>query len=274
MLTAPASGARARLKAKARRLRPRRFQAYCIGAAKTGTTSVAGMFAEAARAGHEPEPRLTTALVIDHLEGRIDEDTLAGRLRERDRRLRLELESAHPLGYVAGTLVRTFPEARFVVTVREPRSWLESRLNFHHAVHPPAWERYREYFWTSRHQGHAPEEAVLADYGLCSIDVYLAQYADHYRRVLSEVPEDRRLVVTTADIDRRGAEIAAFLGVDAGRVVASHEKQAADKINPLDRMDRGYVDARILHHCRPVIEEFFPRTLAGYESPDLGPAGA
>jgi hypothetical protein len=243
---------------------PRRFQCYCIGAAKTGTTSVASVFSMY-RTQHEPEVRRTNSLVIDYLEGRLGDGELRDRLIERDRRLNLELESAHPLGYLAEALVEIFPAATFIVTVREPLDWLHSRLNFHHKVHPRAWAEYRKYFWIRRHTGYAPEERILERYDLCSLDTYLSQYADHYERVLSAVPEERRLVVRTSRINDDIQTIAAFIGASPGNVAEAHSNRSDDKIKPLDEIDDRFVRERILHHCGSLIERFFPERLSFYQ---------
>lgn len=248
------------------RFRPRRFQAYCVGAAKTGTTTVGEMFSFAYRSVHEAEAQRTNHLVIQHLEGQIGETELEAILRERDRRLHLEIESAHPLGYLAGTLARIFPDSRFIVTIREPLSWLRSRLNYHYKAKPPEWEEYRDYFWVHRQKEYAPEEAPLQRFGLCSLDIYLGQYADHYARVFASVPEARRITVRTSEINPRAAELARFVGADPSRVRPSHSKRSDNQIDPLSEMDEAFVKERVLHHCRPLIEEFFPEKLASYEA--------
>lgn len=246
------------------RLRPRRFQSYCVGAAKTGTTSIASSFSAAYRARHEPEAQKTNRLVIDYLEGNLDRQELHNKLVERDRRLKLEMESAHPLGYVAGVLSDIFPDALFIVTIREPLSWLRSRLNYHHKVDPPSWQEYRQYFWTRRHQGFAPEEAPLQSFGLCSLDTYLSQYADHYRRVLNEVSVERRLLVRTSEINQNIDNICTFVGAHPNNVSQSHSKRSDNKIKPLDKIDETFVNDRIMHHCGNLVERYFPHRVDYY----------
>ena len=242
----------------------RRFQIYCVGAAKTGTTTVAEMFKDSYRAEHEPETEPTNQFVIDYLERKIDAGSGEKILLARDRRLNLELESAHPLGYASGMLAGLFPEAKFIITLREPYSWLESRLNYHYQKNPPAWRSYREYFWTDRQQGYPEEEAILAKHELCSLDVYLAQYADHYRRVLSSVPENRRLVVKTHELEERLPAIAEFAGIPHDTLQVSHGKRSPSKIQPLKVMNPRYTREKIWRHCSEIITEFFPETVREY----------
>ena len=266
MLDRIASGLARRLARTARRFRTRRTFLYCIGAAKTGTTSLAAMFRPHYQAEHEPETLRTTRLVIDRLEGRVPREAVATALRRRDRRLNLELESAHPLVYVSDLLVELFPEARFIITIREPLSWLRSRLNYHFKVDPPAWQPYREYFWTQRHTGYAPEERALEHYDLCSLDTYLGQYADHYRRAFSCVPPERRLIVRTSELRRAIPEIARFAGIPPESLEYAHSNREPDKICPLDEIDAGFARERIWHHCGELISEHFPETLSEYRS--------
>lgn len=232
----------------------RRFHCFCIGAAKTGTTTVAACFDARYRAEHEPEPMATNALVIDFLEGRIARHDLAERLRERDRRLDLELESAHPLAYLSDVLADTFPDAKFLITVREPHSWLRSRLQYHYTNNPPDWAAYRDYFWHRRHGGYPPEERALEQYGLYSLDTYLCQYADHYDRVLRDVPADRRLMVMTSDIDASLPRIAGFLGIPAAELGIKRRKRSKAAFQPIDALDTDYVRSRIERHCTELLE--------------------
>lgn len=257
-----------RLVERMHRHRSRRFHAYCVGAAKTGTTSIASSFA-AYRTLHEPEPLQTTRLVIDYLEKKIDNNTLQVRLKERDKRLRLEMESAHPLAYLAGALAETFPEALFIVTLREPMSWLYSRLNFHHKVDPPAWKEYRDYFWNRHNNGFTPEESVLQEHGLCSLDSYLSQYADHYQRIFQQIPPERSLLIKTSEIQRSLTDIATFIGIDSVKLDASHSKLSSDKIMPLDQMDAAYVKDRIWAHCGDLIMQYFPENIGAYQSKSM-----
>jgi hypothetical protein len=253
-----------KLASHVRQRRTRRFHCYCVGAAKTGTTSIASSFGKFYKTAHEPEALKTNRLVIKYLEGNIGIEGLREHLLDRDKRLRLELESAHPLGYVSGVLADIFPQSLFIVTIREPLSWLHSRLNFHHKTDPPAWAEYRQYFWTQRHKGFAPEEKALQRYKLCSLDTYLSQYADHYRRVFSEMPEDRRLVIDTSELENMLPSIAGFLGADPLKIVPSHNKRDQNKIKPLEEIDDAFINGKIMLHCSDLVSKYFPERLSYY----------
>ena len=247
-----------------KRLYRRRFQVFCIGAAKTGTTSVAGLFERNYLAAHEPETRQTVKTAIAHLEGNVDRAFIKDALIHRDRRLCLEVESAHPLAYVAELLVETFPAAQFFITLRDPLDWLASRLNYHINAHPPEWDEYRDYFWTQKHCGYAPEENLLAHHGAYSLDTYLAQYADHYDRVLRAVPSNRRLILKTRELSRSLPAIADFLNIPPNTLRRSHSKRSPKKTDLLSALPQSFVRAKIWHHCQPLVERYFPESLSQY----------
>lgn len=241
-----------------------RFHAYCIGAAKTGTTSLAASFSRCYRTQHEPEARRTNRLAIDYLEGRVSEFEIRRRLFSRDQRFYLEMEASHPLCYLSGLLVDLFPEAKFIATVREPLDWLRSRLNFHYKVDPPAWREYRSYFWTSRQREYREEECVLRDYGLCSLEVYLLQYADHYRRLKKVMSDDRLMVIRTDDISNMNNQISSFLSIDPSSLSIHHENKSEYVISALDELDMDYVVSQISSYCADLIKSYFPERVKFY----------
>jgi hypothetical protein len=185
-------------------------------------------------------------------------------LLQRDRRLRLELDSSHPLGFLAVGLQEAFPGARFIVTVREPSAWLRSRVNFHDRTDPPKWREYREYFWYERHRGYAPEEAVLRAHGLVSRDTYLSQYAAHYRLLLERLDWNRALLLRTSQLSNCEGELATFLGASESSIEVTHKKRGRPGQNLLDSIDAGFVRTKILTHCGFLIEKWFPETIDQY----------
>ena len=215
------------------------------------------------RSDHEPEYERIIRLVIDHLEGRCELSSIKTQLVERDKRLWLEMESCHLLGYVAEVLRDAFPASLFIVTIRDPLSWLRSRLNYHYAVNTEGtpWQEYRDYFWYRRHEGYPSEESILAEYDLCSLDTYLNQYADHYKRVFSAIPPERCLVIRTKEISDNIERIGNFLAVESSRLSVSHRNRRTDKIEPLSEIDSRYVRELVVRHCSELIDQYFPDVL-------------
>jgi hypothetical protein len=252
-------------KAVRRRLRLRRFHAYCVGAAKTGTTTVSAMLKSHYLSAHEPETVATNRLMIDLVSGARSRSDVAEALRQRDDRLHLEMDSSHPLGYAAPILHEIFPTALFIVTIREPYSWLRSRINFHDRTDPPKWREYRQYFWHSRNEGYAPEEKALEARGVASLDTYLRQYAEHYRIVPGSLDPARTLVLRTSELSTAPAAIAEFLRIPERRLHVAHDKKAPPgEEDLLSTIDESFVRQRIALHCGELIDEWFPEIRSNY----------
>lgn len=242
-------------------LQRRRFHAYCLGAPKTGTTSISMMLRRHYRAEHEPLGAGTLELVQAALRDGAAQDDIEARLRRRDRELYLEMESSHPMTVLAGPLAAAFPAARFVLVYREPRAWLDSIINMRleRAVHrfdrTPRPDNIfwlvNEYFYRSRYPVHPPEERLLETLGLYTLDGYLSGWARHHALVLDNVPPDRLLVVEVSDLTRHPERLARFLGVAPESLdrSAGHANRATGNHAVLDQLDPALIEARIEQHC-------------------------
>ncbi|WP_434362052.1 sulfotransferase [Parasalinivibrio latis] len=237
-------------------LRPRKVQGYCLGAAKTGTTSLSHMMTPHLRAAHEPETPSTTLLVMDYLEGKISDSACINAIRKRDRQLNLEFESSHPLGYLASQLVALYPHAKFIITVRDPDSWLASRISFHANRQPTEWQPYRDFIWQRHHQGFSKHELTLEQHSLYSLDAYLAQYSEQYRILFESIPPSQQLVIRTEDISHKLAEISQFLGLkEALQPIHTNQMTKADSI--LSRLDPNFVSDKLQQHCGWLMDAYW-----------------
>lgn len=253
-----------KIRRKTGKVLPRRFHCYCIGAAKTATTSISSMFEHHFDSQHEADIQNTNHNIINYLENKTTQEQMLDYLKERDQQLQLELESTHSLIYIANELSSLFPDAKFIVTVREPMDWIRSRINFHFKKHPPEWEEYRQYFWMDKTEGYADEEVLLKENDLASLDAYLSQYAQHYSLVAKNIPQNRRLIIRMDDISHKNTEIAEFLGIKASKIVPEHSNSQPNKAAFIDQLDQQFVIQKIWHHCQDLIEEFFPEQVSYY----------
>lgn len=236
-------------------VRPRRTHLYCVGLPKSGTHSLAAMFEDRYRARHEPQLSYLIWLKSEHRAGRIDQDALRRYLHHRDLVLWLELESSAGLGLLTPHLVALRPKARFVLTWREPKSWVRSWTN--HILNRPygpgsIWtlNRSQEYRPTtlewSRH------EEPLRARGLYPMAGYLEYWARHVRTVLDAVPRERLLVLRVDQIQPRIADVARFAGVPEDTLL--HEQAHAFKglgdQGVFAEIDPSYVEAEVERCCR------------------------
>lgn len=232
---------------KSFRIRP--SHCFCLGAAKTGTTSFSAMFADHYRAAHEPNVADLTATVEKVILGELRPPEIKDWLYKRDKELNLEVEASHPLGYLAPWLPEVFPEAKFVITIRDPLPWLKSRLNFHYYKTPEVWQRYRDFIWGRHHIGYQLEEAVLEELGLYSVDAYLTQYSEQYKLLFNHLPEDRTLMLRTERLSDSIEILAAFLELDPTTIIAKHENIVAVDSNVIDLLPTAFVASRIKEKC-------------------------
>jgi hypothetical protein len=242
--------------------RTRRGRLYCVGTGKSGTHSITSMFSQRVRARHEPEavPLMETFMAWKN--GRIDEAQFTRWLHARDRRMALEVDSSTLNRDILDLLIREFPEARFVLTIRDCYSWCNSHINhamrFRQKTHPlwreiPKWR-------TGVAFEHAPEEGLLKEQGLASLDFYFCTWTWHNSGVIGQVPPARLLVVRTDEIGKRAFEIAEFAGLPRRvvRVDRTHEFRNAAKQNILAQIDPHFVERAVEKHCRALMSRFFP----------------
>jgi hypothetical protein len=241
----------------------RRTRLYGVGTGKTGTHSIAAMFSGPVRSRHEPESIKLMEKIFALQAGRIKEEELKAWVRRRDRKLALEVDSSHLNFYILDMLIREFPEARFVLTIRDCYSWCNSVINqaarLAGKVHA-FWPRLADLRFRPEIFRHAPEEKLLKEKGLYTLDGYLSHWNGHNGQVIEKVPKERLLVVRTDQIQQEALTIASFAGLPHHAVCLerTHEYQNPSKEQWLRQIDRNFLEAKVEKHCRPLMTRFFP----------------
>jgi deoxyadenosine/deoxycytidine kinase len=230
-------------------LRPRKCHIYCLGAAKTGTTSLAQMLSQQRRSAHEPETAETNQIVIGYLSKKLSKNDVVQLLKKRDRRLNLEFESSHPLGYFAEFLPELFKNSKFIITYRDPEAWLRSRVNFHEGKDPEEWRAYRNFIWNRHFDGFPEEETILKEAGLFSLDAYLQQYAEQYELLLAHLPADRTLLLKTEEIDLSTDRLVKFCGEQTSLtgLTSKRTNTYAPANSLLNQIDAQYAAEKVAH---------------------------
>lgn len=250
-----------RLLRVARVLGRRRARLYCVGTAKSGTHSVAEMFDRSVRSWHEPDGNDVIDVVLQASRGELTPSDIRHYLKQRDRRLRLDVDSSQLNYWLLGDLLKLFPDARFVLTIRDCYSWLDSFLNDSlRRSTTGAWLRLRDHRFRPDLHRHPPEERVLEHRGLYTLDGYLGYWADHNSTVLESVPADRLLVVRTDDLSASARQIAAFAGIPHSSTIAerTHAFRNPTKFGLLREIDTDHLEQKVRQHCGPLMERFFP----------------
>lgn len=242
-----------------RRLRPRRFRAYCVGTAKSGTHSLADLFALRYRSAHEPESDLLIQTVLSWKGKQADRRCKAQFVRTLDRRLRLEMNSSQLNLFFLETLAKEFPAAKFILTIRNPYAFADSFIN-HQLNDPRPDNPWRDFRLGRGRLRHVRQERLLENLGLYTLDGYFSYWAQHNRQVLEAVPPQRLLVVRTDQISRRLADIADFVGVDPASLDSSrsHSFRTKRKHGVLARLAPEFVEEKAQMHCGRLMREYFP----------------
>ncbi len=243
--------------------RVRRTRLYCVGTGKSGTHSITSMFSKGVRAGHEPEAVPLMEAFLAWKNGRMDKAQFTQWLRDRDRRLALEVDSSTLNRDILDILLVAFPDARFVLTIRDCYSWCNSHIN--HALRfrqktNPLWREIPKWRMGSEVFEHAPEERLLKEQGLASLHFHFRHWAWHNAGVIEQVPPARLLVVRTDEIGKRAFEIAEFAGLPRRvvRVDRTHEFRNPTRQNILAQLDPQFVESAVEKHCRALMSRFFP----------------
>lgn len=240
---------------------PRRFHAYGCGAPKTGTHSINAIFGNY-RTDHETDLRRTAKLAIAYMDGTKSDQEVERLLRRRDRQLWLEMDSSSINGDLIKPLVRISPKAKFILTIRDVYSWIDSDIN--QAINNDPMATPLGPLHLKRRQldvfPYTSYDEPLEAWGLGSLASFLNAWSHHNRTVLQSVPEDRLMIVRTSEIGSQIPAIAAFVGVPEETLIGRSAQTftTKKKHGVLAQMDSGYVRELAERHCGDLMRRFFP----------------
>ena len=224
------------------KLPTRKIHSYCIGLPKTGTHSIASLLP--CNSYHEPE---TNTLLYLFRQSRYQGMTLKEQvsiLKSRDSQLWLEMESNFMLGLVLEPLAEAFPNAKYVLTVREPYSWLESQINqqllFGHIE--PFYSAFQYMFGTIP---HSKVDAKLSEMGLNSIEGYLSYWGRANSTALDCFPSQNLFVISTKQITSKASEIADFVGLENITSETHSYARKDKKVKVLDFVNKEYLEEMV-----------------------------
>lgn len=239
----------------------RKSRLYCTGTAKSGTHSIAAMFDKSVRSQHEPEDRLVIEKIIDIASGKVNEKELCSYVQKRDIRLRLDIDSSQLNFFLINALLSEFNDALFLLTVRDCYSWLHSFINHSLSYQvSKEWKMLRDLRFKANELIHPPEEYILKEYGLYTLDGYLSYWAYHNQKVISTVPLNQLLIVKTNEITKNARKIAEFAGLPEKSIITekSHAFKNPNKYKVLQRINCDYLEAKFQKHCGLLMRQLFP----------------
>jgi hypothetical protein len=239
----------------------RKAHIYCTGTAKSGTHSIEALFGSQLRSAHEPESEKVIDIILDIATGRVDDAELGRYLLKRDRRLWLDIDSSQLNFFLLSKLVELFPDAKFILTIRDPYSWLDSFVN-HQLARKASdkWFKLRDLRFRPDIYIHQQQELILKEKGLYTLDGYLSYWRYHNLSVIDTVPKDRLFIVRTDKITEQAEEVAVFASISRSnlRIDKSHVFKAMAKFGLLDKIDQEYLECKVKEHCGNLMAQFFP----------------
>lgn len=240
----------------------RRTRLYGIGIGKTGTNSIYKMFSRNVRAVHEPGVLELIEKFIEWQKGKITDAQMTQFVLERDREMGIEVDASSMNILILEILLREFPDARFVLTIRDCYSWVNSMFNHLLRIQQghPQWDELAKFEAGDQKFLHAPQEEILKQNNLQSLDWYFSRWALHNQKALAVVPPERMLIVRTNEIGQRAHEIADFARLPRWtiRPERTHSFQNPLRKELIHKIDREFLESKVQQHCRPLMTQFFP----------------
>jgi hypothetical protein len=243
---------------------------YCISVPKSGTTSLAGIFSQCLNkiSAHEPERAMTVSYLYRHKLHDVSDDDLVNWHKSRRERLSLDMESNCFLTYRFDLFLRAFPEARIVLPVRYPKSWLRSifdnNIRFC-ALKSEIVAKYHELLFNPQAYNYhsKEEESVLKKVNLYPIDAYLHYWKSTYDLIIDSVSPERLFILKTEDIALKVEELYAFAGwpipesCNDGCASShnSHLNISPHEYGILDLIDDDFVTDRINIICGETVQK-------------------
>jgi hypothetical protein len=244
---------------------PRKFQAYCVGTAKSGTHSVADIFNIDFRSAHEPDSEQLIYLKGQLDRGEINTSQVLDFLKKRDVRNYLHMESSDFGGYFFQEFMNISPKAKFILPIRDCYSFIDSIIN--HQINNPVtdnsiWKLGRDINYGNSRNNFPEEEKILASYeGLYSIKGYLHYWVQRNKQVLNLVNSNKLFALKTGAIKQEIPSICRFLNIpkESVNIKSSHSFKAPKKYNLIAQINPDYIDQLVVETGgKDIMTDFYP----------------
>jgi len=220
------------------------------------------MFSHVLKSAHEPEKMLVLDTFFEYRAGEMTRPEWEEFIDKRDKRLGLELDSSQLNYLLMDALVAMYDQARYILTIRDCYSWLDSYINFqiNYPAVNPRWTRIRDVRFQPGKFVFSRFEKVLEERGLYTVEGYLSYWASHNQQVLDTIPKEKLFVLRTDEISSRTKELASFLGLHEWSIESSintHHRIAIKKHNILSQIDPLFLEEMVDKHCRKLMDSYF-----------------
>lgn len=213
---------------------------FGVGLCKTGTRSLAEMFADKYVTRHEPNAKLMAKAVIEGQSALPHIYEAIGRT--------IQVQASQYNAHCCHELIK-LQRAKFVLTVREPVAWLTSLAN-HIYYHQPVEEitqRFRDFRFSI--DDYPAEEQPLVDLIGYSLEGMLRYWENQNREVIKTIPSSRLLIVKTQELSESISRLADFLEIPQANIKPKHENRALSGVNCCECLPADYIAERAKILC-------------------------
>ncbi|MGH8094958.1 MAG: sulfotransferase [Chthoniobacterales bacterium] len=241
----------------------RATKAFCVGQAKSGTASLCGLLAKNYRAAHEPERAQLLAMILEESRGQIVGKDFYAYLLERDRRLNLEYDIAWANQFIMGYLLEAFPDARFIVLIRDVESWLRAIVGHLLSRKIPSDVRaFLDWWFKPAQYPHSRGDRALATQGLYSMAAFLNAWNRHLNSCIQTIPPDKRLILRTDELNQSHQRLASFLKIPVAQLdtLNGHLNRGTWSGELDGLVERAYLDEMIAQICGENMRRYFAST--------------
>jgi len=224
---------------------------YCLGNFKTGTVSLSGLLAQRLNGRHEPHVYLYSKVWLQRKRGKFSNNAWKQFLITRARTLNLEFEASGFLTIEAELLMQCFPQSKYILTIRDPLSWIRSMLRhivknrqkLHYDYCAPIWD----YYFPRNH--FQAEEASLRAKNLYPIQSMLDYWKSSNQGAIEAIPSSQLLILDTKELSTSVGLLESFMGwpqnsLDRSR---SHLHRNKQQMDPLETISQDWLEAQ----CAP-----------------------
>lgn len=213
----------------------RQITAFAVGLPRSGGRILHNMFA-AYRTQFEPLADQFIDVIMSGDDGYTDRF-----LRNKDQ-LKLDMEISHFNTHVLDKLVKLFPDAKFILTVRDCFGWICNAIDY--CRNSTGNDRlFCDWLFATRDMVFPEEELPLAEDNYYPIAGYLSAWERYNNLVLDSVPKDRLLVCKMFNMNEKRSAIAKFLGIDENTLGIGHEQSC--NLNLQNVLSHEYIREKI-----------------------------
>jgi hypothetical protein len=185
----------------------------CIGNFKTGTVSLTALLGQKLRGAHEPHAYLYSQGWLKHCIEAPSPDAWKDFLISRNNSQHLDFEASGFLTLEAAILYELYPHTQFILSIREPISWVRSMLR--HIIKNRAiighnyWEpAFKHYFAT---EAFPADERSLQEQQLFSIQSLLDYWKHSNQRAIQAIPTKQLLILDTKKLSNSIGQLETFM---------------------------------------------------------------